>query len=147
MIGVKTRRLEVGGPADRMSAFHDRYAPSGLRATANRVTRASCPPYRRHPAGDIAGWKPLRHPALRRRIDRQQRYGTKAAGRRSEPMNEPFQSQLPDADMQAVPRALMRAARRARAVARQTGTAVVVVVDGKRIEERVSEDEVLDSDE
>lgn len=62
-------------------------------------------------------------------------------------MNEPFQSQLPDADMQAVPRALMRAARRARAVARQTGTAVVVVVDGKRIEERVSEDEVLDSDE
>ena len=46
-------------------------------------------------------------------------------------------SQLPDADMQAVPKALLRAARRAREIARQTGTAVVVMRDGKLIEEQV----------
>ena len=46
-------------------------------------------------------------------------------------------SQLPDADMQAVPKALLRAARRVREIARQTGTAVVVMRDGKLIEEQV----------
>jgi hypothetical protein len=51
-------------------------------------------------------------------------------------MSDPFESRLPDADMQAAPRALLRAARRAREIARQTGTAVVVVVDGNLIEER-----------
>lgn len=45
-------------------------------------------------------------------------------------------SRLPDADMQAAPAALLRAARRAREIARQTGTAVVVVRDGKLVEDR-----------
>jgi hypothetical protein len=45
-------------------------------------------------------------------------------------------SRLPDADMQAAPAALVRAARRAREIARQTGTGVVVVCDGKLVEER-----------
>ena len=34
------------------------------------------------------------------------------------------------ADMQAVPRALLRAARRARAIARETGTLLIIVEDG-----------------
>lgn len=51
-------------------------------------------------------------------------------------MSEQPVSRLPDADMQAVPAALLRAARRAREIARQTGTAVVVVRDGKLVEER-----------
>jgi hypothetical protein len=55
-------------------------------------------------------------------------------------MSEQPVSHLPDADMQAAPAALLRAARRAREIARQTGTAVVVVVvvvrDGKLVEER-----------
>ncbi|MGQ0592892.1 MAG: hypothetical protein ACT4QB_09635 [Gammaproteobacteria bacterium] len=38
--------------------------------------------------------------------------------------------------MQAAPAALLRAARRAREIARQTGTAVVVVRDGKLVEDR-----------
>lgn len=45
-------------------------------------------------------------------------------------------SKLPDADMQAVPAALLRAAQRAREIARQTNTAVVVRVDGQLVEER-----------
>ena len=45
-------------------------------------------------------------------------------------------SRLPDADLQAAPAALLRAARRAPEIARQTGTAVVVVRDGKLVEER-----------
>jgi len=39
-------------------------------------------------------------------------------------MSEQPISRLPDADMQAAPAALLRAARRAREIARQTGTAV-----------------------
>jgi hypothetical protein len=39
-------------------------------------------------------------------------------------------SQLPDAAMQGVDAALLRAAQRAREVARQTGTAIVIVRDG-----------------
>ena len=54
-------------------------------------------------------------------------------------MNEPLVSKLPDADMQAAPAALLRAGRQARAIARQTGTAVVVMRDGKLVEETVSE--------
>lgn len=46
-------------------------------------------------------------------------------------------SRLPDADMQAVPAALARAALRAREVAVRTGTPLVVVRDGKLIEEMV----------
>jgi hypothetical protein len=39
-----------------------------------------------------------------------------------------------NADMEAVPRALVRAARRAREIARQTGTPLVIVHDGVLIE-------------
>lgn len=42
---------------------------------------------------------------------------------------------LPDPDMQAAPAALLRAARRAREIAQRTGTAVVVMRDGKLVEE------------
>jgi len=37
---------------------------------------------------------------------------------------------LPDADMQSAPRALLRAAQRAREVARETRTGIAIVVDG-----------------
>ena len=40
----------------------------------------------------------------------------------------------PDPDMQAVPIALMRAAQRARELARQTGTKLVVMREGKLVE-------------
>jgi hypothetical protein len=40
--------------------------------------------------------------------------------------------------MQAAPRALLRAARRAREIARQTGTRLVFVRDGKLVEEDAS---------
>jgi hypothetical protein len=43
-------------------------------------------------------------------------------------------SELPDADMQSVPRALLRAAQRAREVARATHTPLVIVVDGVLVE-------------
>ena len=49
-------------------------------------------------------------------------------------MSKPLESQLPDPDMQEAPRALLRAARRAREVARRTGTGVVVFRDGKIVE-------------
>jgi hypothetical protein len=52
-----------------------------------------------------------------------------------------LESKLLDADMQAAPKALLRAARRAREIARQTGTAVVVRRDGKLIEEQVRADQ------
>jgi hypothetical protein len=42
-----------------------------------------------------------------------------------------LESKLPDADMQAAPKALLRAARRAREIARKTGTPLVVVIDGQ----------------
>jgi hypothetical protein len=48
-------------------------------------------------------------------------------------------SQLPDTDMQAVPTALLRAAQRARELARQTHTAVVIVRDGILVEESVDD--------
>lgn len=44
-------------------------------------------------------------------------------------------SQLQDADMQAAPEALARAAKRARELAQQTGTPLVVVQAGKLIKE------------
>jgi hypothetical protein len=43
--------------------------------------------------------------------------------------------------MQAAPKALLRAAERAREIARQTGTAIVVRRDGKLVEERVHGDQ------
>ncbi len=45
-------------------------------------------------------------------------------------MKEQLRSQLADADMQAAPRALLRAADRAREIARQTGTPIIIVRDG-----------------
>ena len=45
-------------------------------------------------------------------------------------------SKLADADMQAAPAALARAAQRAREIARQTGTPIVIVRDGILVEER-----------
>ena len=44
-------------------------------------------------------------------------------------------SHLKDADMQAAPAALARAARRARELAAQTGTPLVVVKAGKLVQE------------
>jgi len=50
-----------------------------------------------------------------------------------------LESKLQDADMQAAPRALLRAARRAREIARQTDTALVIIRDGVLVEEKVTE--------
>jgi hypothetical protein len=55
-------------------------------------------------------------------------------------MSKTLASKLPDADMQAAPKALLRAARRARAIARETGTAVIVIREGKLVEEPVGAD-------
>jgi sensor histidine kinase regulating citrate/malate metabolism len=44
-------------------------------------------------------------------------------------------SHLPDKDMQNAPKALARAAKRAKELARQTGTEFVVMRDGKLIRE------------
>ncbi len=49
-------------------------------------------------------------------------------------LTPPNRSQLPDADMQAVPVALARAAQRAREIAIRTGTPLVVTRDGRLIE-------------
>jgi len=54
-------------------------------------------------------------------------------------MNEQSVSRLPDPDMQAAPGVMLRAAQRAREIARQTNTAVVIMQDGKLIEQRESE--------
>ena len=59
-------------------------------------------------------------------------------------MSKPLVSKLPDPDMQAVPRALLRAARRAREIARRTGTALVVRRDGQLVEERVESEPAQD---
>jgi 2-keto-3-deoxy-galactonokinase len=56
-------------------------------------------------------------------------------------MKDPLQSELPDADMQAAPRALLRAAQRARETARRTKTPLVIVRDGQLVEEYVADDE------
>ena len=49
-------------------------------------------------------------------------------------LNAPSVSRLTDADRQAVPAALARAAQRARELAARTGTPLVVARDGKLIE-------------
>ena len=54
-------------------------------------------------------------------------------------MTDTMISRLPDPDMQAAPSALARAAQRAREIARQTGTALVIVRDGVLIEEPVTD--------
>lgn len=48
-------------------------------------------------------------------------------------------SHLPDDDMQAVPRAFVRAARRAREIAAQTGTPLIVSRDGQVVEYSVTD--------
>ena len=53
-----------------------------------------------------------------------------------------LESRLPDADMQAVPQALLRAARRAREIARQTNTGIVIMRDGELVEEAVTADDL-----
>ena len=57
-----------------------------------------------------------------------------------------LKSQLPDADMQAAPRALLRAARRAREIALQTGTGIVITRNGEVVEEEVTADDLLEFD-
>ena len=52
-------------------------------------------------------------------------------------MSDAMVSKLPDADMQAAPKALLRAALRAREIARQTNTPLVLVRDGVLVEEFV----------
>ena len=56
-------------------------------------------------------------------------------------MSDEWKSNLPDADMQAVPGALARAARRAREIARQTGTAIVYERDGVLVKEMVTDED------
>ena len=53
-------------------------------------------------------------------------------------MQDDLKSKLADADMQAAPQALLRAAHRAREIARETNTAIVIVRDGVLVEERVT---------
>ena len=54
-------------------------------------------------------------------------------------MNDTMVSKLPDADMQAAPKAMLRAAQRAREIARQTNTPLVLVLDAVLVEEYVTE--------
>ena len=54
-------------------------------------------------------------------------------------MNESMISKLPDADMQAAPKAMLRAAQRAREIAQQTNTPLVLVRDGVLVEEFVTD--------
>jgi hypothetical protein len=58
-------------------------------------------------------------------------------------MSNELRSDLPDADMQAVPRALLRAARRAREIAQQTNTAIVIMRNGELVEEKITEADVI----
>lgn len=57
-------------------------------------------------------------------------------------MNSPLSpscvSHLQDADMQAAPAALLRAAQRAREMAARTGTPLIIVRDGQLIEQLVT---------
>ena len=63
---------------------------------------------------------------------------------KSQPVPRGLQSHLPDADLQEAPRALLRAARRAREVARRTGTPIVYVRDRQVVEEYIADDDPLD---
>ena len=55
-------------------------------------------------------------------------------------LNTPIVSRLADADMQAVPAALARAAQSARELAARTGTPLVVAREGKLVESVVQLD-------
>lgn len=54
-------------------------------------------------------------------------------------MKDSMVSKLPDADMQGAPKAMLRAALRAREIARQTNTPLAVIRDGALVEEYVTE--------
>lgn len=54
-------------------------------------------------------------------------------------MNNAFVSALPDADMQATYKALLRAAQRAQEIARLTNTPLVLIRDGVLVEEFVTD--------
>jgi hypothetical protein len=56
-------------------------------------------------------------------------------------LNENLVSHLPDPDMQAAPRALLRASRRAREIARQTNTPLIIRRDGILVEEWVTDED------
>ncbi len=54
-------------------------------------------------------------------------------------MSNELESKLENPDMQGAPRALLRAARRAREIARQTNTPLVIVRDGVLVREYVTD--------
>lgn len=54
-------------------------------------------------------------------------------------MNDSADSKLPDADMQAAPKVMFRAAQRAREIAKRTNTPLVLVRDGVLVEEFVTD--------
>lgn len=54
---------------------------------------------------------------------------------------ENLRSHSDDPVMQAAPRALLRAAKRAREIARQTNTPLIIERDGKIVEEWVTDDD------
>ncbi len=54
-------------------------------------------------------------------------------------MNESMVSKLTDSDMQGAPQAMLRAAQRARELARQTNTPLVLVRNGVLVEEYVAD--------
>ena len=61
-------------------------------------------------------------------------------------MSDPAQiiSRLPDADMQAAPKAMLRTALRAREIARQTNTPLVLIRDDVLVEEYVTDAPPMD---
>ena len=61
-------------------------------------------------------------------------------------MNDAMVSKLPDADMQGAPKAMLRAALRAREIARQTNTPLAVIRDGVLVEEYVTQQASLDAE-
>lgn len=61
-------------------------------------------------------------------------------------LNTPIVSRLADADMQAVPAALARAAQSARELAARTGTPLVVARDGKLMDALVQPETATPSD-
>jgi hypothetical protein len=54
-------------------------------------------------------------------------------------MSKNLESKLKNPDMQGAPRALLRAARRAREIAWQTNTPLIIVRDGVLVEEWVTD--------
>ncbi|HVR40351.1 MAG TPA: hypothetical protein VMU84_14740 [Thermoanaerobaculia bacterium] len=61
-------------------------------------------------------------------------------------MKSDLESKSPDADMQAVPHALLRAARRAREIAMRTNTPLVIVRDGVLVHEYITEADLEEFD-